>query len=119
MNWTYHANHGGDFGLTGDTLSEAICNGFTAIARDMGLGNAAGYRLVAVRAEYRHGILGGKGGIVLRVRHAGMPLASGCTEHGTLTQHCICRPTERVSEGWIFGKPEDCPEPIEIAIRPN
>jgi hypothetical protein len=115
--YTYHASRGCDIDLPGDSLADAICSGFSAIARDLGLGNAAGFRLYSVRAEHTRGILGGKGGIVVSIRHSGLPLASGCAMHCPSRPGCPHEPPVRRTEAWIEGKPADCPDPIDIRVQ--
>ena len=89
-------NNRSDFRISGETLVEAIEAEFPRIANEANIGNAAGYKLVSVKAEYRSGILGGKGGVVLSIEHLGAPLA-----------HREADPEPNVSEVWIYASQED------------
>jgi hypothetical protein len=93
--------------LPGNDLADAIQGNFDAIAREAMLGNAAGYTLEAVSAEYRPGILGGKGGVELTIRARGVPLAT----------HDDRPKQSRLHTVWIEAAPADCPEPLNIEIR--
>jgi hypothetical protein len=96
---------GCDVSVSGDSLVDAICGNFLTIARLASLGSAAGFHLVWVTAAYKPGILGGNGGVELRIKHRGLGLA-----------HRIARPGSRIATVWIYAGPEDLPEPHEFDI---
>jgi len=96
--YSVKGNNRSDYRISGNGLIEAIEAEFPRIANESNIGNAAGYKLVSAKAEYRAGILGGKGGVVLSIEHLGAPLA-----------HRAADPEPKVSEVWIYAAPEDLP----------
>lgn len=85
--------------ITGGNLISAIENNFDRITKAHRIGNAAGYRLKEVTAEYQKGILGGTGGVVLHITATGMGLA-----------HKPANQTPKTTEVWIYATLEDLPE---------
>lgn len=64
--------------LPGDDIVAAVESGMPRIVADLGIGNAAGYRLKSIRAE--NGYLGGDAyGVLVTIVASGMPLVSGET----------------------------------------
>lgn len=96
--YSVKGNNRSDYRISGETIVDAIEADFMRIAKDANIGNAAGYKLVSVKAEYRSGILGGQGGVVLRIEHLGAPLA-----------HRAADPEPKVSDVWIYAAQEDLP----------
>ncbi|MFS0841229.1 hypothetical protein [Paenibacillus sp. 1P03SA] len=93
---------GSFFTIQGSTLIEAIEKNFNRLHREFNFGNAAGYVLRSVKAEYREHALGGKGGVLLEVRHTGMDLA-----------HTKASPDVKTTNILIYAAPEDLPtEPV-------
>jgi hypothetical protein len=93
-----------DIILTGENIIDAIENDInkgwrSAIAREAKIGNAAGFKLTNVTAEYRKEILGGKGGVEVMIESYGLDLANG--EKGKK-----CEP----KSAWIYAEPDDLPE---------
>ncbi|KPV43173.1 hypothetical protein [Alicyclobacillus ferrooxydans] len=105
MNWTVKGNNCSDFSIHGDRLVQAIENHFVQIAKVCRLGNAAGYRLEQVTANYRAGILGAKGGVELRIVHKGLALA-----------HRPADPQSKTSTVWIYANQDDLPSPYIFEI---
>lgn len=102
---TWYVPTGGYAGydISGDTLVDAVEANFDRIARDLELGNAAGYRLVKVVLHYRPGILGGKGGAELIIRSKGLDLA-----------HRPADPAATQTTVWIYATPDDLPAPVTL-----
>lgn len=94
-----------EINLQGETILQAIEKNFRALAREAHIGNAAGYRLHRVVAEYKPGILGGKGGVEVVIQHTGLDLA-----------HRPADPTIKTSTVWIAAQPDDLPESRDITI---
>lgn len=101
-----HQSGRSDILIAGDSLPDAIERNVNTICRAAQAGNAAGWRLVEVKAEYRAGILGGKGGVELRITHLGLPLA-----------HRAADPTPRQSVLWLHATPDDLPELMKFEIK--
>lgn len=101
MNYTVHRSGACDIGIEGTDIKEAVENNFSVLAKEMNIGNAAGYSLDKVTIEYKPGILGGKGGIELAV-----------TAHGddSLVNYDPYNDEPKVSTIWIYAKKEDLPE---------
>lgn len=57
--------------IEGENLIDAIETNFKAIAEQHHVGNAAGYQLVEVHAEYNQDLYDGEGGVALVIRHYG------------------------------------------------
>lgn len=109
MGKSYRVHIGGGYnpmGISGENLIDAIEKNFDRIAKAHRIGNVAGYRLEEVTAEYKKGILGGTGGVVLYVTATGMDLA-----------HKPANPTPQTTEIWIFATPEDLPERHVFEIK--
>lgn len=107
MIWTVKSNPplSSDFSIEGNTLVEAIESSFERITRVFRLRNAAGYRLEEVTATFRPSILGGSGGVELRIVHRGLELAH--------------RPADNQSKTytvWIYAKHDDLPTPYTFEI---
>lgn len=92
--------------LPGDDLADAITGGWDTIAKEAGLGNAAGYKLHSAIAEYAPGIIGGKGGCRLTIKASGLPLAH--RPHDSYPS--------KTYEIWIDCTEEDIPNAINITI---
>jgi hypothetical protein len=77
--WTVRSNQpgGNDYLISGDDLPGAIVRNFTRIAKDASIGNAAGYRLVAVQldADNPQVTSGGRPFATLTIVHRGADLA--------------------------------------------
>ncbi len=103
--WGLYCGHHARHHLDGATLAEAIENNFPAIAQQAGVGNAAGYRLVSVRAEMDTGWPG----VLITIVAFGQQLA-----------HMDAPPaTPQTHYARIFAKPEDLPAPVEFTINRN
>lgn len=100
--WGLHTGGDSYRSLPGDTLVDAITNNFDVIASEAGVGNAAGYRLVSVRAELARGWPGVEVAIVAY----GQDLAHQAALTGPKTTVVRIRAT-----------PEDLPEPVDIQIN--
>jgi len=75
-NYTLHRSMGYcPINISGENIISAIENNFKTIAEDANIGNSAGYKLINVTASYNKGILGGKGGCVVKITAIGQPLA--------------------------------------------
>lgn len=90
-----------DYGINGRTLVDAVEKNFERIARDLRMGDAGGYRLLSVAAEFRPDILRGRGGVELTVSYSklrgdGSPV---------------------VAAVWINAAPDDLPGRHEFKIR--
>lgn len=75
---TYALFKSAHFGISlpGDNIVSAVERGMSTIARELDLGNAAGYELQAIRAD--NGNLGGDvRGVLVTIVAKGMPLANG------------------------------------------
>jgi hypothetical protein len=97
--------------MSGNNFVDAVEKNFDShIAKAaLGLGNPAGYRLHKVVAEYKLGILGGKGGIEITIDHSGLDLA-----------HEPASPNIYRSKVWVYGSSNDLPsDPYEFEIRDN
>lgn len=99
-------NSASDYSIEGENLIDAIEKNFEKIARKAYVGNAAGYKLLEVKAEYAKGILGGQGGVCLTIRNAGQRLANGVTGE------------EKITEVWIFATVDDIPNPHTFGLLP-
>lgn len=93
-----------NYEIAGASLVAAIEASFPTIALKAGAGNAAGYRLEEVKAEYAPGILGGKGGCRLTIKATGHKLPHGMEGE------------TKESEVWIYATREDIPAPHVFAI---
>lgn len=108
--WRLHRGNGtSDSTLRGDTLAQAIENNIAQLHHASSLGNAAGYILLGVYAQYVDGILGGKGGVEITVDHAGSRLAN---ERFNMQPRSV-----QANTYWLYAEKDDCPEPIEIYRR--
>lgn len=95
--WTVKSNSfRPDYTISGETLILAVQRSFERIARDVLRANASGYRIKAVWAEYRPGILRGRGGVELTIEHQ-VKAPKGSREDAG---------TERAVV-WIHARPED------------
>jgi len=96
--------------IDGPSLKEAITRNFQAVAQVASLsgplGNAAGYVLDDVRAQYTPGILGGRGGVEITILSHGMDLA-----HRLASINQIC------STVWVYADPSDMPHPVVFDLR--
>ena len=105
--WTVRSNsYGPDFPLVGDTAIAAIEAGFGAIAADLRLGGADGYRLLSVDAQYQGSILDGRGGIELTIVWTDAP--AGRKGTGDRNEAIV----------WVTGRPDDMPEPHRFDLVP-
>jgi len=106
-NFEVHVGGGySPFEISGENFIDAIEKNFDHIAKVHRIGNAAGYKLTEVVAEYKKGILGGKGGVVLYISAKGQDLA-----------HKPASPNAQTTEVWIFAKPEDLPERYVFELK--
>lgn len=107
-NFSVNMPAGSDLSVSGDSLVGAIEHNFSFLARKFGVGNAAGYVLDRVRMEYKDGILGGKGGVELRI-----------TAHGNdnLVGYDPTSDTPKDTVIWIRASRDDLPEPYEFQIN--
>lgn len=92
--------------LPGDNIVDAVEGNFPLIAREARVGNVAGYQLHRVRLEYRPEIIGGKGGVEVRIEATGLDLA-----------HKPASPEIQTSRAWINARPEDLPNPVELELK--
>ena len=107
-NFSVNTPAGSDFSISGDNLISAIEDNFSSLARQFGVGNAAGYVLDRVRMEWKGGILGGKGGIELCI-----------TAHGSdnLVGYDPTSDAPKDTVIWIRASRDDLPEPYEFQIN--
>ena len=107
-NFSVNMPAGSDFSISGDSLVGAIEHNFSFLARKFGVGNAAGYVLDRVCMEYKDGILGGKGGVELRI-----------TAHGNdnLVGYDPTSDAPKDTVIWIRASRDDLPEPYEFQIN--
>lgn len=104
--WSVKSNsYGADMEIAGDTLVEAIERDWQRVVHQSGgIGGAPGWHLDEVIAEYRDGILGGKGGVEVRITHRSLDMEARGPSG-----------SPRVTRVWIHAKPADLPEPHTFA----
>lgn len=99
-------SNGSNIVLTGSNVVDAIENGFRYIAKTCRLGNAAGYTLERVTAEYSSSILGGEGGVVVNIIYKNAQLVG------------FDKPTSKHSScAWIYAKQSDLPKLHTFEIK--
>lgn len=106
--FSVHMSHESDMAISGDGLIQAVENNFQSIARAYHVGNVAGYALERVRMEWRDGILGGKGGVELRITARGSDM---------LAEYDPTDDAPKDTVVWIHASREDLPEPHEFEIN--
>jgi len=94
--WIVQNAGGADMEIHGRDLYEAVRDNLHAIAKLNRIGSAAGYRLHRCECEYRKGVLGGKGGVEIRLWWSGLPLA-----------HRPAGPAFTLSCIWVHAQPDD------------
>lgn len=106
--FSVHMSHESDMAISGDGLIQAVENNFQRIASAYHVGNVAGYALERVRMEWRDGILGGKGGVELRITARGSDM---------LAEYDPTDDAPKDTVVWIRASREDLPEPHEFEIN--
>lgn len=98
-----HHGNGSVQTIKGDDLQSAIENSFGNIIREAGnkIGNVAGYTLDEVFAEWKPGILGGKGGVELHVINHGSDDRVGYNPYEDAPKDTVF---------WIEASKDDLPE---------
>jgi hypothetical protein len=93
--------------IEGQNIIDAIEANFGVIAKESGIGNAAGYIIDEVCIEYNHGILGGTGGAELTITAHGQTPANGKTDV-----------KKKVSTAWIGGvSAKEIPEKYFFEVK--
>lgn len=92
-----------DYTIKGADVVEAVGNNIMMLAREGGLGNAAGVTLDKVRLDWKDGILGGKGGIEAEI-----------TAHGSdlLVNYDPITDEPKTAVIWVDAKREDSSETL-------
>lgn len=110
MNYSVHRDQGAAELISGESLVEAIEKNFKKIVSPLSLGNIAGYELEQVSAEYKEGILGGKGGVELTiVSHGSDALLDYNTENDP----------PKTTKIWIEASKADLPKRHEFELTPS
>ena len=105
--WTVKNGHiGADFLISGETLIEAIEANFKRMARSYKIGNAAGFRLLKVVSSYVPGLLGGRGGVEVKVEWEGEEMVPRSRPRGSGVKSFL-----------IYANQDDLPEPYEHEIK--
>ncbi len=101
MTYRVHRSGASEFNIEGTDIKDAIEKNFKMLAKQMNIGNVAGYTLDRATIEYKPGILGGQGGIELNV-----------VAHGSdsLVNYDPYNDNPETSTIWIYAKKEDLPE---------
>lgn len=103
MKYMVHRSGASDFFIEGVDLKDAIENNFQTLAKEMKIGNAAGYQLDKVAMEYKPDILGGQGGVELSVIAHGSDL---------LVNYDPYKDEPKTSTIWIYAKKKEVPDGV-------
>ena len=107
MEYRLHRSGGScDVVLNGNDILSAIEGNFKTIAGEARMGNAAGYKLISATVESKSGVLGGKGGVEITLKHRGQDLA-----------HKPASETVSTSMVWIHAEEKDLPEKHTFVLR--
>lgn len=106
-NFSIHMSVGSDMMISGDSLIQAVENNFQRIASAYHIGNSAGYALERVHMEWQDGILGGNGGVELRITARGSDALVGYDPVNDIPRDTVI---------WIHANRDDLPEPHEFEI---
>ncbi|TDC02650.1 hypothetical protein E1091_00165 [Micromonospora fluostatini] len=112
MSWSLVRPHGADMNLPGASLVDAVERNFDAIARELGVYQRGGYKLMSATLEKGDGTLGFKPYAQLTIEampSQELPL-TGTTD------------VKRTFTGNIYAKPEEIPDGVhhfEIRTAPS